>query len=255
MRTLQEIIGDISDQELIISQSKANENPKMNSFMEGRIRDAEAEIKRLSREYSVTFPYKVEVILANGNGVEQALDELKDLGVLLVDAQEFYKISKLSIDSVSSGSNSAAINMVGFVEYVRSLDALAQAAGVKLPKPLTFMAGDATKDVVTNLRDITRQQFGGAGAESTWVRLKSTNLALQKRVDKEPVALVVHNTEGASANDYRDAFFSVHSVTFDTGSEEEVVNALKSIQGELKKQGKITKTNKNKQKQTENTQE
>jgi hypothetical protein len=255
MRTLTEIVNDIKAQGEIVSHSVKNDDPRLESLMQGRKRDAEEVIAKLSTEFLNAFPSKAEIILVDGDGVQASIDEFKDFGVITVDAEGFYKHAEESVNAVSYGSNSTAMNMAGFVELVRSLEGLARAAQVRLPRPLEYDAGNAQLSVVENLRNIVRSQFGRSGAESVWVKLKAGSTALTNLVDKEPVPVVVYNIAGATTDDYKDVFTSVHQVTLEKGDKAEVMKTLKSIQSELKKQGKLTKTNKKETEQTENKQE
>ena len=249
-KPLSALISEIRAKEEEIASLKANP-PTVGAYVSGhetRVSNMETDVISLKKEYVQSLRQNTEVILVDGPGVSSALQEFQDLGVITINAQSIFE---LAASRASAISGSTTYNSDTFLELATTIGELSRATGVRLPQALQFnYQQDATTPLATIFREEVRKQVGGAGAEPTAVYLDLSSKALAQEAAVDPLPVVVYNIAGASVNDYKTTFNSVHSVSLETGDESEVKKALKTVFAEVKKQGKLNTKTKSEQEGT-----
>ena len=227
---------------------------RVRGTFEARIIQAQANLIELEKRYAREFRNNVEIVLLSGDNLVSVIDSLNEMGIVTVDAQEFYKKVAATTQLLSPGS---LLSTSSFLELSNSIKALAAVSGLAMPKALDFEAGNGSVSSEENMRTIVRKQFGGAGAEPAWVIVAAAQKALYMESETDPLPVVVYNLNGAVKGNYS-VFPSVHELVAAKGTDDEAKSIMKSLYDNLVSQGKVQpkKTRKVRQaKDQENEQE
>lgn len=237
MRKLSQIMKEIIQAGKVAKTQYEAKSKGTKAHFQALARNAESQLQFLSKEYKDAFKSGAEIILLDGpqEALDSAVASLSAKGIITVNAQEFYE---RTASHAAGKSSERAINVISFMELQIGLNSLLQALGVRLMAPLHMESGNPSIPLAQNYKNLVRKQIGTT-AEISWVYLKGVDEAVKKELDSDPLPVVVYGLDGATEKDYRSVFSNVHSVSVETGSEEEVNNFLKEIYRTLISQGKV----------------
>lgn len=231
-------------------------NPGIRGVFEGKVQQAMIDIVGVKAELKSLVAKNAEIVLIDGPEAElaEALGGIKLSGIINIDAQGAFKQASERLlpytGEISTITSDAYTTMLGFI------DSISKDTGIKPPRLLSYREGTSDKSLEQNLRDMVREDFGGAGLEPAYVLMELTNIAVNSGISDLPVFAVVYNTQGATEQDYSGVFpGAVSSFTFKTGSEQEVKKMIETVKEKLVSQGKIKVKSSKKTKTNTETQE
>lgn len=192
-------------------------------------------------QYKKLFPWEAEIVLLNSPKEAETVGHFQDMDIITVDAGEFFDIVAKDTKTLYPAADSRP-NDSSFGHLIKSVNVVCKQVRVPMDKQLNYQAGSSELSLSDNFRESVRSQVGIKGFEPTWVFLKAVSTALEKKLDTDPLPVVVYNIRGATQEDYRRVFRNVTVANMEVGDEKDVKKFIKTFTNQLKEQGKIAST-------------
>lgn len=233
---LAEIVSRLGEIKEILSTNLEDVPYQNRAAFEGLQNQSKQEELSLQAAYKSEISQNLEAILISGPGEADAVQVLKSMKIITVDAQQLY----IDLDEVVSPlTGTVRLDESAFLRLVPMIKNLHALTGRRQSEELVFEEIPTQETLAASFSNLVRKQLGGAGAEPLAALYNGVLTASSINVTSAPIPLVIYNTRNASESDYAQTFSSIQSFLVETGSKKEVQSILKKVKDRLVKEGKI----------------